>query len=188
MLQRERPDLGPVREEKCHRRAPSAVRRSSYRRRSASTPKSCATYGLAGARSSSSGLRILHELAFAQHGDAIGHVQRFLDVVRDEQNRGAQRADDAQHFVLQRSARDGIDRAERFVHQQHARLGGDGARDADALLLAAGELARKASAIAPRIQTDQFQKLVDAPRDAIAIPVQQFRNDSDVLRDGHVSE
>jgi hypothetical protein len=42
---------------------------------------------------------------------------------------------------------DRIERAERLVHQHHRRIGGERARDADALLLAAGELARIAIAI-----------------------------------------
>ena len=41
-------------------------------------------------------------------------------------------------------------RAERLVHQHHRRIGGERARDADALLLSAGQLARIAVAIAAR--------------------------------------
>ena len=37
-------------------------------------------------------------------------------------------------LVLKGSAHDGIDGGERFVHQQHARLGRQRARDADALV------------------------------------------------------
>ena len=46
-----------------------------------------------------------------------------------------------QELVLQALAGDRVDRAERLVHEHERRVGGQGARDADALALAAGELA-----------------------------------------------
>ena len=52
-----------------------------------------------------------------------------------------------QELVLQPRARDRVDRAERLVHQHHRRVGRERARDADALLLAARQLAGKAVAI-----------------------------------------
>jgi hypothetical protein len=47
-----------------------------------------------------------------------------------------------QEFVLEALADHGVDGGERLVHQQDRRVGGEGAGDADALLLAAGELVR----------------------------------------------
>ena len=41
---------------------------------------------------------------------------------------------------VQFNARDRIERAERLVHQQHRRIGGERARDADALPLSARQL------------------------------------------------
>ena len=52
-----------------------------------------------------------------------------------------------EQLVLQPLAGDRVDRAERLVHQDHRRVGGEPAGDADALLLAAGELARVAVAV-----------------------------------------
>ena len=49
-----------------------------------------------------------------------------------------------QELVLQLGAHDRVDRAERLVHQQHRRVGGEGAGHPDALLLAAAELRRVA--------------------------------------------
>ena len=68
----------------------------------------------------------------------------------------------AQELVLQPLADDGVDRAERLVHEHHRRIGGQRPRDADALALAARQLAGIAVAIARRIQADQLQQLVDA--------------------------
>ena len=47
---------------------------------------------------------------------------------------------DAEQFVLQLGPHDGVDGAERLVHQQDVRVGGQTAGHADALLLPAGEL------------------------------------------------
>ena len=47
-----------------------------------------------------------------------------------------------QELLLQLGAHDRIDGAERLVHQQHRRIGGEGAGHADALLLAARQLRR----------------------------------------------
>ena len=52
-------------------------------------------------------------------------------------------------LALQLGAHDRVDGAERLVHQQHRRVGGEGPGDADALLLAAGELGRVASSPSP---------------------------------------
>ena len=52
----------------------------------------------------------------------------------------------AQELVLQALAVDRVDRAERLVHEHQRRVGGQGAGDADALALAAGELRRVARA------------------------------------------
>jgi hypothetical protein len=59
-------------------------------------------------------------------------------------------------------------------------------RDADALRLAAGKLARLAVAVTRGVEADQPQQLVDARVDARLLPTQQFRHHADVLRDGVV--
>ena len=76
----------------------------------------------------------------------VAHPDRLVDVVGDEDDGLAQPPQDAEELVLQPRAHDRVDRAERLVHQQHRRVGGQRAGDADALPLAAGELARVAVA------------------------------------------
>ena len=76
------------------------------------------------------------------HHDAVGHRQRFFLVVRHHDRGHAelllQRADlAAQPHALER-----IERRQRLVEQQQARRRGQRARERDALLLAAGKLAR----------------------------------------------
>jgi hypothetical protein len=62
--------------------------------------------------------------------------------VGDEDDRLADLGLQAQELVLQARAGDRVDGAEGLVHQHQRRIGSQRARDADALALAAAELAR----------------------------------------------
>ena len=86
-----------------------------------------------------------------------------------------------EELVLEAVADDGVDRAERLVHEQDRRVGGQGARDADALPLAAGELARVAVAVARRVEPDEVEELVGALAAPRLRPAQQARHGGDVL-------
>ena len=77
---------------------------------------------------------------------------------------------EAQELVLQPGAGHGVDRAERLVHQQHRRVGGERAGDADALALPAGELRRVAVAVRAGFEADELEQLVDAGVDPVAAP------------------
>ena len=83
-----------------------------------------------------------HEHAVGEHADPRGQRQRLAHVVRDDDDGLADRGLDAPKLAVQLAARDGIERAERLVHQQNRRIGGERARDPDALALAAGQLLR----------------------------------------------
>ena len=72
----------------------------------------------------------------------------------------------AQELVLQALAVDRVDGAERLVHEHQRRVGGQGAGDADALALAAGELRGVAVARLGRVEPDELEQLVDAGADA----------------------
>jgi hypothetical protein len=75
-----------------------------------------------------------------ERDDAVTQVQRLLQVVGDEQHGRLPLGCDAQHLVLQRLPRHGIERAERLVHQQHGGVLGEAARDLQPLLHAARQL------------------------------------------------
>ena len=75
-----------------------------------------------------------------------------------------------QELLLQPVAHDRVDGAERLVHQQHQRVGGQRAGHADPLPLAAGELVRVALGVACRVEPDQLEQLVDPGRVALACP------------------
>ena len=88
----------------------------------------------------------LHQPAVAQDADAVAHRQRFFLVVGDEDRGDADLALDALQLDLHVDAQRLVERAERLVEQQHARLGDDGAGQRHALALAAGKLVRPAAA------------------------------------------
>ena len=62
-------------------------------------------------------------------------------------------------------ARQGVERGERLVHQQHARIGRQRAGERDALLHAAGQFMH--IGVPELLQADQFEMLVGDPRAVI---------------------
>src|SRR5438034_9205311 len=50
--------------------------------------------------------------------DAVAHIERFVDVMGDEEHRGAARLPEAQHFVLHAHAGKSIEGAERFIEKK----------------------------------------------------------------------
>ncbi len=69
-----------------------------------------------------------------------GEKDRFFDVVSNQEYRFGRAPPDLQQQLLHLFAREGIQRAEGFIHQQHARVGRQGTGQAHTLLLATGEL------------------------------------------------
>ena len=75
-----------------------------------------------------------------EHDDAVGQVDRLVDVVGHEQHGHAVLLADPQDEVLQVAARLRVDRGEQLVHEQDLRLVGERPRDRHPLLHAAREL------------------------------------------------
>src|SRR5436309_1511526 len=71
------------------------------------------------------------ELAGVHERDAVTQHQRFCDIMRDKDNRFAQRFLECQKFMLQLRAGNRIKRAERFIHQENFGIGGKRSRQAD---------------------------------------------------------
>src|SRR4051794_29755071 len=63
--------------------------------------------------------------------NAVAEIDRFLDVVGDEDEARPSRIAQAQELVLQRRLGHGVERPEGLVHQQHGRAKREGARDLD---------------------------------------------------------
>ena len=114
--------------------------------------------------------RVLQELAAVHHGDAVAKADRLFHVVSDEENRRRKLALERLEVVLGLGANQRVEGAERLVHQQQFRLGGERARDAHPLLLAAGQLIRAAMGESRRIELKQSQELLDPSGDAATVP------------------
>ena len=88
------------------------------------------------------------------------------------------------------SCRTGVERAERLVEQQHARLDRKRAGERDALALPAGKLVRKA--VGEPIELHELQQRIDLARYRHIVQALATRThaqaEGDVLENGHVAE
>ncbi|MNM93028.1 hypothetical protein D3C81_1053890 [compost metagenome] len=75
-----------------------------------------------------------------QQNQVGGEEYGFFDVVGNQEHRLGGALPDLQQQLLHLLAGEGVEGAEGFVHQQHARVGSERAGQADTLLLAAREL------------------------------------------------
>ena len=92
----------------------------------------------------------LLDIALVHHADAVGDRQRLLLVVGDVDGGDAEAALDVADILAQLDAQLRVEIGQRLVHEQQRRADRHGARQADALLLAAGHLGRQAVAGSPR--------------------------------------
>ena len=88
----------------------------------------------------------LLELALVHHHHAVGHRQRLFLVVRHHDGGDADLLLQAADLAAQPHALQRVQRGQRLVQQQQAGRRGERAGERDALLLAAGKLARDTSA------------------------------------------
>ena len=108
------------------------------------TPMKPATNGVAGRSYSSRGVGDLLDDAVVHDRDAVGHRERLLLVVRDVDERRLRLRLDVLQLELHLLAELQVEGAERLVEQQRRGPVDERAGERDALLLAAGELARLA--------------------------------------------
>src|SRR5262249_27916050 len=83
-------------------------------------------------------------------------------------------------LALKVAARDGIDRAKGLIHEHDGRIGGERARHADALALAAGKLVRKSICEGIGFEADQGEQLANALASALLRPALEPRDEADV--------
>ena len=86
----------------------------------------------------------LADAPLRHHRQPVGKAQGLALVVGDEDRRDAELALDFAQLDLHRGAQILVERGKRLIEQQHGRIDDQRARQRDALLLAAGELARLA--------------------------------------------
>ena len=122
--------------------------------------------------------------ASAHDDHAVGELDGFVDIMGHEDDGLALGLPDAKQFAAHDEARDGVQRAERLVEEEHVRIDGQGARDFKPLLHAAGKL-RRVSLFEP-LQPDHLDVVRDA---ALAFCARQFEQaEADVAFDGEPGE
>jgi hypothetical protein len=124
--------------------------------------------------------------AVVHDGDAVGHAHRLLLVVRDVQHGYAEALLDFLDLDLHLEAQVLVERAEGLVHQHDRRVEDDRARQGDALLLSAGELAR--ITVGEAAEPHQLECPGDPLADRVLRPVSRPQRKGDVLEDVEVGE
>ncbi len=123
--------------------------------------------------------RILHDLG--QHGTrAVGHqenpvgeIDRLVDVVGDHEGGLPGLKTNAADLVLQRAARQRVQRRERLIHQHDLRRDRQRARNADTLFHAAGEFRR--TLVLGAGEAYEIDEGLRVRPDPGAVPVTPFR-------------
>ncbi len=130
---------------------------------------------------------LLH-LALSQHHDPVGETHGLIDIMGNEQDRLLDLAVDTQEFFLKSVAGNGVERAKWLVHKHGRWLCRQRPRQANPLLLTAGELGGVAASIRLGGQPDQVEQLLNPPVDPRFLPFEQSGNRGDVVRYPHVRE
>ena len=118
--------------------------------------------------------------------DAVGHAERLLLIVRDEDRRDADGALDPPDRPAQLVADTRVECAERLVEQQHPGLVRERPGDGDALLLSARELGRIAPVVP--LERDELQQLAPASASLFDADAARAQCELDVVGDAHVPE
>ena len=128
----------------------------------------------------------LYDLAAFQEDDDVCQLQGLAHVMADENDGLAQLLLDVLHLVLQDLPGHGVQGGERLIHQYDRGRGRQGAKHADALLLATGQLGGVFVGIG--LHVHHFQKIADDLVAALFFVFQQSWHHADVLGHGHVGE
>ena len=132
----------------------------------------------------------LLDLAVVHDHHAIGELERLVLIVRDEQAGDVQLVVQPPQPAPQLLAHLGVERPERLVEQQHARLDGERAGQRHALPLAARQLRRVA--LRQRVELHQRQQPLHRGADVLlgrpVAPRPDAQAEGDVLEHGQVPE
>ncbi len=157
---------------------------------STTAPVKSATNADAGAAASSEGVPSCSDAPLAQHRDPVAERGGLAEVVRHEQGGDAGLAHQLAELPARAGAGGGVQRGERLVEQQRARLAREGPSQRDTLALAAREAARMG--VGQRARVEAVEELLGAgpalaPRD-LAQPVGHVLPRAQVGEEGVVLE
>ncbi len=127
---------------------------------------------------------ILLDPAAIHHRDPVGHDQRLVLIVRHEDRRGAELAQQPPELDLHRLAQLAVERGEGLVEQQQLRPDGERPRHGHALLLPAGQ--RLDRTVGERRHMHEVEEAGDRRRDLARRSALGLQAEGDVLRDCQV--
>ena len=137
----------------------------------------------------SAGRAVLQQPRLVHDGDPVAEMEGLLHVVGDQHDRGAEAPLDGEQVFLRLGADDRVERAERLVHQKERGLRRERPRDADALLLATGQVrAGIRSANSPGSSWNSVSSSSTRASICALSQPSELRHGGDVLRDGAVRE
>src|SRR5438552_17581058 len=103
-----------------------------------------------------------NNMAGFEQNDARSEEKSFAKVVSDKDDRFTKTVDQGAKFALKLRARDGIESAEGFVHQENGWIGCKSTGNSYALALASREFARVAMREFARIVADKMEPFIEA--------------------------
>lgn len=115
-------------------------------------------------------------------------MQRFFHVVGNKYHRQRQLLVQLFNQILKLPPRNRVERGKRLVHQQHLRLGGNGAQNPHTLLLAARQFARIAAQVFFRRQAHLFEQFPRTLPPRLFAPALHLGNQADVFLYRHVGK
>ena len=121
-----------------------------------------------------------------EEDDAVGEVEGFVEVVGDEEGGFAEAGEEVAEGGLEFGAGDGVECAEGLVEEEDGGVRGEGAGEADALALTAGELPRVAGGEFGGDRGRRGSRLSET-RAGLGV-FGEFEGETGVAGDGHVGE
>ena len=129
-----------------------------------------------------------NNMAGFEQNDARSEEKSFAKVVSDKDDRFTKTVDQGAKFALKLRARDGIESAEGFVHQENGWIGCKSTGNSYALALASREFARVAMREFARIEADKVKHFLNSHGDARGVPAFETGDETDIFRNGEMRE
>ena len=129
----------------------------------------------------------LRDASVGHHGDAIAQRHRFGLIVRHIDGGDGERAQQPIDVDAQTLAQLGVERGQRFIEQQHARLHGERPRERDALSLPSRQLIDAALPVSAHMH--HVEKARNLPRAFASVQcAADLESVADIFRDVHVGK
>jgi len=125
----------------------------------------------------------LLDLSVLQDTDSIGEAKRFVEIVSDEDGGLAQLPPEPVELGLQVRSGNRIECSERFIEQDHIRIGSESPGDSDSLPLSSGKFAWVALAECFDRETDEFEDFFHSLLASLQRPAKECGDEANVAGD-----